>query len=685
MKLAGSAGAIVAAAPIVALAWKWQLGVRRVTAGLVVIVAVASAIVLAAGAGFDLAAGVRALLGALITVALSAAILSYRFYRDPERTPPSGDDLVLSPADGEVVYVKRSREGRVPIASKHGAQVALEELTGTKAHDGEALVVGIGMSFLDVHVNRAPIAGRVRLRRHFPGRFGSLRRPEMVFENERATTIIAGPSLEVAVVQIASRLVRQIAGFVREGDDVARGQRIGVIRLGSQVDVVLPSRTDLRVLVAPGDRVKAGTSILAALDSSAPAQQRSGVRRSTAPVTASDRGAPGALVVGTDLRALAVARSLGRRDIDVWLLDDSGEDRVATSSRYVRKVLRSAAGSNEQPLDGLLAMADGHGLRGWTLFATRDESVAALARMHERLATTFTLSCPPWEILRHAYHKRLAYQLAERAGVEHPWTRYPQTQDEVAALECEFPVVLKPDVKERENAFTHDKAWRVDDRDSLLRAWQLASALVGADAVMVQELIPGSGEAQFSYAALCWEGSVLASLVARRTRQYPRDFGHSSSLVETVDEPAVEERGRAIVEALRWSGLVEVELKRDARDGSYKLLDINGRVWTWHGLGAQAGVDFPYLAWRLAQGMPVTPVRGRPGVRWVRVATDVPSALGAVAAGELSLRDWINSLRGPHTWALFAADDPLPSVLEPARLARRLIRRSSKPSVWVLA
>lgn len=173
--------------------------------------------------------------------------------------------MVVSPADGEVVYVKRSHEQRLPVACKRGNTVALEELTRTKVHDGESIVVGIGMSFLDVHVNRAPIAGRIKLRRHFPGRFGSLGQPEMVFENERATTLIAGSRLEVAVVQIASRLVRQIAGYVGEGDEVELGQRIGVIRLGSQVDLVLPSRPDLRVLVKQGDRVHAGTSVIATI------------------------------------------------------------------------------------------------------------------------------------------------------------------------------------------------------------------------------------------------------------------------------------------------------------------------------------------------------------------------------------------------------------------------------------
>ena len=85
----------------------------------------------------------------------------------------------------------------------------------------------------------------------------------MVFENERATTVIERGDIEVAVVQIASRLVRQIVSFVKEGEDVALGQRIGVIRLGSQVDVVLPARPDVLINVQPGQRVRAGESVLA--------------------------------------------------------------------------------------------------------------------------------------------------------------------------------------------------------------------------------------------------------------------------------------------------------------------------------------------------------------------------------------------------------------------------------------
>ena len=265
MILASFAGAIVMAALELPLAWKWQLGMRRVGLALGLIVVAAGALGLAAGEALGLSTGIRALVGGALTFVGSFGVLAYRFYRDPDRAPPAGDHVVVSPADGEIVYVRRSSDGRLPVACKRGHDVALEELTRTKVHDGESIVVGIGMSFLDVHVNRAPIAGRVQLRRHFPGQFGSLRHAEMVFENERATTLIAGREFEVAVVQIASRLVRQIAAYVREGDDVLLGQRIGVIRLGSQVDLVLPSRPGLRLCVQAGDHVQAGTTVVATI------------------------------------------------------------------------------------------------------------------------------------------------------------------------------------------------------------------------------------------------------------------------------------------------------------------------------------------------------------------------------------------------------------------------------------
>src|SRR5207248_63861 len=160
---------------------------------------------------------------------------------------------------------------------------------------------------------------------------------------------------------------------------------------------------------------------------------------------------------------------------------------------------------------------------------------------------------------------------------------------------------------------THAKAWRVDDRGALLARYDEACRIGAADGVMVQEFIPGGGEAQFSFAALCLDGRPLASLTGRRTRQCPMDFGRASTYVETVDEPAVEALARRLLGAMRYTGLVEVEFKRDPRDGRCKVLDINARTWGWHSLGHRAGLDFPYLQWRLIRGEAVPELRARAG------------------------------------------------------------------------
>lgn len=260
------AGCLLALAITVPLAWKWELGVRRVaiaTTGL----ALVAALGVAALTNSDAATIPRTALVAAIALAAAFAILAYRFYRDPDRSAPEvPGDVVISPADGEVIYVRRSEGGLIPSSTKKGRDYELVELTRTPLRDKDAIVIGIAMSFLDVHVNRAPIAGKVRLRKHYPGRFGSLGRPEMVYENERATTVIERDDLEIAIVQIASRLVRQIAAYVKVGENVELGQRIGVIRLGSQVDVVLPARPDIKVNVQVGQHVRAGESVLALLE-----------------------------------------------------------------------------------------------------------------------------------------------------------------------------------------------------------------------------------------------------------------------------------------------------------------------------------------------------------------------------------------------------------------------------------
>lgn len=390
----------------------------------------------------------------------------------------------------------------------------------------------------------------------------------------------------------------------------------------------------------------------------------------------------GAVVTGTNRVALAALRSLGRRGIPVLLVRTLDHD-VTSLSRYVT---RRAAwdGDEERRVARLLALADADGGRfaGAALVPSDDEEAALMARHHAPLSERFRVTVPPWEVLRRGYDKREMHRLAGALGIEQPWTRVPGSAAGLAGLDCPLPAIVKPAVKPERNALTRDKAWRADDRAALARRYAEAARLVDPATLMVQELVPGDGSVQLSFAALCDDGRVLASLTARRRRQHPVDFGHNSTFVETVRDAAVEEAARRLLAAMRWTGLAEVEFKRDPRTGATKLLDVNARGWTWQALGARAGVDFPYLLWRQAAGLPVEPATAAPGVRWLRLGPDLLAAAQELRRGRLSPRGYLASLRGPLTFAVYARDDPLPAVAAPAvaayragRMALRLTHR----------
>lgn len=258
-------GAALAALLMTAVALKWALPKRQAFTGIAT-TAVLTALPFAwiyplAGTQLGLAALV---IGQVVLAALVALFLILRrFWRDPERVPSETDRVVLSAADGEVAYVWRLAEDTATVVRKGEKHYRLDELTGTRLASGAVHVIGVSMSLLDVHVNRCPIPGRVKLIKHIPGKFLSLRKDEAPFVNERATTVVEGDSLTVGVVQIASRLVRCVQNYLKVDEIVDAGQRLGMIRFGSLVAIIIPDREDLSIQIAPGDYVWAGTSILA--------------------------------------------------------------------------------------------------------------------------------------------------------------------------------------------------------------------------------------------------------------------------------------------------------------------------------------------------------------------------------------------------------------------------------------
>ena len=181
-----------------------------------------------------------------IMIAVTAWVAA--FFRDPIRTTPRGANLVIAPADGLVTMIQ-------PV-------VPPPELAGPDGMDGQFIRVSIFMSVFDVHINRSPISGLVRRIAYVPGKFLNADLDKASEDNERQHFLVEGvDGVKIAFTQIAGLVARRILSFVREGDSVEAGQRIGLIRFGSRVDVYLPAGTGPRVLL--GQRTIGGETVIA--------------------------------------------------------------------------------------------------------------------------------------------------------------------------------------------------------------------------------------------------------------------------------------------------------------------------------------------------------------------------------------------------------------------------------------
>lgn len=183
----------------------------------------------------------------------------FAFFRDPERIVPQGDNFIISPADGVISQIMEMEPPRELQGIDGNGQAGLPP--------GPVTRVSIFMSVVDVHINRAPIGGTLRRQAYIPGEFINAQLDKASEVNERQHLLIErSDGLQIAFTQIAGLVARRIVPFVKPGDLVAAGQRIGLIRFGSRVDIYLPPQTAPKVIV--GQKMVAGETVIAEIGQS---------------------------------------------------------------------------------------------------------------------------------------------------------------------------------------------------------------------------------------------------------------------------------------------------------------------------------------------------------------------------------------------------------------------------------
>jgi len=387
-------------------------------------------------------------------------------------------------------------------------------------------------------------------------------------------------------------------------------------------------------------------------------------------------GLTGALVIGGDHPGLGIVRSLGQRGIPVCVVDD--QLSVASFSRFTKRFVRVKDLRDERKtVETVLEVGRRFGLRNWILFPTRDETVVAFSRYRAELSEFFRVPTPGWDTVKWAWNKKNTYDLAEKLNIPCPLTFSPQSEDEIEALGSQLPLAIKPAVKENFFYATGAKAWRAQTIDELRKIYRKAARYIPPQEILVQQIIPGDGSRQVSYCAFFCNGQAHSSLVARRARQHPREFGRAATFVESIELPLIEELSQRFLKAIDYYGLVEVEFKHDSRDDEYKLLDVNARSWGFHSLGSAAGVDFSYVLYADQVGEPILPCRAKPGVGWLRLLTDVPTAISDILNKHITLGEYLASLRKTRVESVFCRKDLLPSIAEiallPYLIAKKLL------------
>lgn len=220
----------------------------------------------------------------ILAAGIGAAVTWYLrkiwFYRDPERTPDLRERAIISPGDGQIMYIKPISGGNV-ISKKLGLEIPLTELTKTPFPIEEGWLIGIYMSPFDVHYNYSPVDGKLEKMVHTQTtanlpmldlweyiNVAVLRRTMDLFgrryqlENERNALFIKGDDVDTVVIQIADKFVNKIAPFVREGERLTTAQKVGFIERGSQVDLVILSK-DIEFKVDIGQQVYGAQTVIA--------------------------------------------------------------------------------------------------------------------------------------------------------------------------------------------------------------------------------------------------------------------------------------------------------------------------------------------------------------------------------------------------------------------------------------
>ena len=356
---------------------------------------------------------------------------------------------------------------------------------------------------------------------------------------------------------------------------------------------------------------------------------------------------------------LGLVRAFGKMGLPVIVAHYSKGD-MGQVSKFVKEIISSPhpGKSPEGFLQSLLEC--GKRYPGSLLVPADDETLHVVSRNKKNLSQRFTVACTDWEVTELFLDKRNTYRLASLAGVPVPRTYVPSSLDEVSRLgrEMEFPCLVKPCFSHRYFEIFRNKMRIVRNAEEMLSAYREASEV--DIKVMLQEFIPGPDSQGVNYNSYIVNGVPLVEFTASKVRLAPPSIG-IPCVVVSRHVPEVVELGRKILGAMKFEGFSCTEFKRDARDGIFKLMEVNGRHNRSLSLAIECGVNFPWIQYRhLMEGEAPEPQAARTDLYWIDEFKDLPRFFGGSRENNASHSSFFTPYLRPHVFSVFDRRDPLP-------------------------
>ena len=331
----------------------------------------------------------------------------------------------------------------------------------------------------------------------------------------------------------------------------------------------------------------------------------------------------GAIILGGHIQALGIIRILGKSGVKSIVIDKTKKN-IARHSIFCTLFIKAG---DEELCRALMDLGKEGPYYRWIIFPTNDYHVKLLSTNKKDLERYFIVSTDCWDVIEGFYNKRYTYKLAEQAGIRYPKTWFPESESDLLHIKTDYPCIIKPAVMHNFYSKVKKKVLVCRDYSELISHYRKAIDIIPANEIIVQEIIPGAGENQFSACMLFLKGKVYCSLTACRMRQHPIDFGHATTYAETVKIPQLVDYAVSILLKANYNGICEVEFKKDDRDGLYKFLEVNPRTWKWHSIANKADMPFLTLYYDYLTGKNIEQVTGSRFASFRHGLTDLPVQL----------------------------------------------------------